>query len=184
MARVPYLAPEALDPEARAVLERIAGDRGDLPNVYRTFANSPRLFVQTVALIETLWRDTKISRQLQELVILRVAQLTGSDYEWGRHRMLARRLGVPEVQMQELAGWRTSVQFDAREKAALAYSDAVVAGTAAPASVTAELERAFDAAELVELTWTAAFYSGLARYLAALGVELEPGFERLSGDHA
>lgn len=79
MARVPLRTPAEVDPEARAVLERIAGDRGDLPRVYASLANSPKLFMRLYAHVEGLWRETTIPRTLQELIILRVAQRTGSD---------------------------------------------------------------------------------------------------------
>lgn len=179
MARVSYLTPDEADPEARAVLERIAGDRGDLPNVYRTLANSPKLLVRTVALVEGLWRETKVSRLLQELIILRVAQLSASDYEWGRHRMLARRLGLPEEQVQDLANWSNSSHFSASERAALAFTDAVANTGNVPDIVAVELAKHFGADEIVEIAMTAAFYSGFARYLSSMQVELEPGFERL-----
>jgi AhpD family alkylhydroperoxidase len=179
MARVPYLAPDEADPDARAVLERIAGDRGDLPNVYRTLANSPQLLVRTVALVEGLWRETKVSRLLQELIILRVAQVTGSNYEWGRHRMLARRLGLPEEQVQDLAAWPASPRFSNSERAALAFTDAVAAQGSVPDEVAAQLAKHFGSDEIVEIAMTAAFYTGFARYLSSMQVELEPGFERL-----
>lgn len=179
MARVPYLSPEEAAPEAREVLERIAGDRGDLPRVYRTLANSPQLLARTIALVEGLWRETEIPRLLQELVILRVAQLTRSDYEWGRHRLLATRLGMPEEQAVELAQWSTSAHFDDRERAALAYTDAMARTGAAPDDVFAAVEQLFTPQEIVELTMTAAFYIGFARYLATIDVELEPGLEHL-----
>ncbi|MGI8549336.1 MAG: carboxymuconolactone decarboxylase family protein, partial [Dehalococcoidia bacterium] len=94
--------------------------------------------------------------------------------------VLARRLGLPEEQATELRNWQSSSHFDPREKAALAYTDAMVQGGAIPEAVGHEVEKQFDAEELVELTMTAAFYIGLARYLAAIGVELEPGYERLT----
>ena len=78
--------------------------QGDLTvRVYGSLANSPKLFLRLYAHVEGLWKDTTIPRVLQELVILRVAQKMGSDYEWGRHRLLAGRLGVPEEQVVELA---------------------------------------------------------------------------------
>ncbi|HTE86130.1 MAG TPA: carboxymuconolactone decarboxylase family protein, partial [Dehalococcoidia bacterium] len=124
MARVPLRTPAEVGPEARVVLERIAGDRGDLPRVYASLANSPTLFMRLYAYVEGLWQETSIPRTLQELVILRVAQRMGSDYEWGRHRLLAGRLGVPNEQVLDLANWTSSPRFDERERAALAFTDA------------------------------------------------------------
>jgi alkylhydroperoxidase family enzyme len=181
MARVPILTPESADAEAQPVLQRIAGDRGDLPRVYGTLANSPKLFLALYAHVETLWKESLIPRVLQELIILRVAQRMGSDYEWGRHRLLAGRLGVPEEQVLALAGWRDSSLFDERERAALEYADAI-AGQGVVSDEAAKAARAvFNARELVEIAELASFYVGLSRYLIAMDVALEPGFERLDG---
>jgi 4-carboxymuconolactone decarboxylase len=181
MARVPLRSPSEVEPDARAVLERIAGDRGDLPRVYASLANSPRLFTRLYAHVEGLWKETTIPRVLQELIILRVAQRMGSDYEWGRHRLLAGRLGVPEEQVNELANWSGSSRFDERERAALAFTDGIAATGLVAESAFAEAGRLFNPQEIVEIAELAGFYVGLARYLAAIDVTLESGFERIDG---
>ena len=54
--------------------------------------------------------------------------------------------------------WRTSEAFSDADRAALAFTDAIVTGDVPPA-VTEELTRHFDESQRVELTVTAAFYS-------------------------
>lgn len=180
MALVSFLEPDGIDPDAAETLRHLAADRGDIPNIYRALAHSPRLLTQFVKFVETLWRETTIPRTLQELLILRVAQLICSNYEWGRHRMLARRVGVAEEKVLELANWVTSSRFDQTERAGLAYADAIATGAEIPEHVVSELRNHFDEQAIVELTMTASFYIGLARYLRSLQIELEPGFETLS----
>jgi alkylhydroperoxidase family enzyme len=68
--------------------------------------------------------------------------------------------------------WRTSEAFGPQERAALALTDAVIAGEV-PDDVAAELERHFDHAQRVELTVTAAFYAMVPRVLEALRVPVE-----------
>ena len=181
MARVPIHTPDSADPEAQPVLQRIAGDRGDLPRVYGTLANSPKLFLALYAHVETLWKESLIPRVLQELIILRVAQRMGSNYEWGRHRLLAGRLGVPEDQVLALRDWQKSPRFDERERATLAFVDAIAGNETIPDSAADAAKAAFNPRELVEIAQLAAFYVGLSRYLVAMDVALEPGFERLDG---
>ena len=68
--------------------------------------------------------------------------------------------------------WRTSEAFSDADRAALAFTDAIVTGDVPPA-VTEELTRHFDESQRVELTVTAAFYSMVPRVLDALGVPIE-----------
>jgi 4-carboxymuconolactone decarboxylase len=83
----------------------------------------------------------------------------------------------------ELEMWRTSEAFDDEERAALALTDAIIAG-AVPDEVIEELERHFDHPQRVELTLTAAFYAMVPRILDALRVPVE-GREPFppDGDH-
>jgi len=110
---------------------------------------------------------------LRELMILRTAQLARSEYEWAQHLKMARKTGVREAQIEALARWRESPEFDARERAALALTEGVMACDVSDA-VYAEAARHFDHAEYVELALTAGFYAMVSRMLDALRVELDP----------
>ena len=72
-----------------------------------------------------------------------------------------------------LAKWRSSKEFDAREKAALALAEAVTAGRVSD-RVYAEASKHFDHADYVELCLVGAFYAAVGRMIDALGVQLEP----------
>jgi len=105
-------------------------------------------------------------------MILRMAQLARSEYEWAHHLAMARKAGVREEQIAELVDWRASQQFDERERAALALTEAVTACEMTDA-VHAEVKRQFNDADYVELCLTAAAYAMVSRMLDALGVELD-----------
>jgi 4-carboxymuconolactone decarboxylase len=86
---------------------------------------------------------------------------------------MARKAGVSEDKIAALALWRGSKLFDARERAAIALTEAVMAGDVGDA-VHAEAKRHFDDAEYVELCLTAGFYALVSRMLDAMRVELDP----------
>jgi alkylhydroperoxidase family enzyme len=76
----------------------------------------------------TLRHGSRTPRALRELVILRGAQVSASEYEWAQHLRMARKAGVREAQDFRARGWRTSPEFDAREKAALQLAESVTSG--------------------------------------------------------
>jgi 4-carboxymuconolactone decarboxylase len=154
------------------VAERVAALGAHQVNLYRALAHAPDLLRAWMDFAWLLRGHTATSRRLRELMILRTALLHHSQYEWHQHRRMAREEGVTETQVAELEMWRTSDKFDASEKAALALTDAIVAGDAPP-EVIRELERHFGYAQRVELTVTAAFYAMVPRVLDALGVPVE-----------
>jgi alkylhydroperoxidase family enzyme len=146
---------------------------GTPPNLYKALANHPQLVAAWTEFSKTLRYDTRTPRALRELVILRGAQLMRSEYEWAQHLPMARKAGVTEAQIQALASWRSSPQFDEREKAALALGEAVTHGDVTE-KIYAEAMRHFDHHDYVELCIVAAFYAMVGRMLDAMGVQLEP----------
>ena len=167
MSRVPLAE---FEPVLKKRLEELWGTP---PNLYRALGNHPALVAAWTEFSKMLRYDTRTPRALRELVILRGAQLMRSEYEWAQHLAMARKSGVREAQIAELAQWRTSKEFDAREKAAIALGEEVTGGKVSDA-VHAEAMRHFDHHDYVELAAVAAFYAMVGRMLDAMGVELEP----------
>jgi 4-carboxymuconolactone decarboxylase len=167
MPRVPLAD---FEPQLKKRVEELWGTP---PNLYKALANHPRLVAAWTEFSKTLRHDTRTPRALRELVILRGAQLMRSEYEWAQHLAMARKAGVPEAKIRRLSAWRTSSEFDAREKAALALGEAVTLGEVSE-GVYAEAMRHFDPHDYVEIAIVAAFYAMVGRMLDAMGVELEP----------
>jgi alkylhydroperoxidase family enzyme len=155
-----------------ALKERLEALWGRPPNLYRALANHPALVAAWTEFSKMLRHDTRTPRALRELVILRSGQLMGSEYEWAQHLPMARKAGVREAQIQNLQSWKTSPEFDAREKAALALAEAVTQGRVTD-EVYAQALRHFDHHDYVELAVVAAFYAMVGRMLDAMGVPLD-----------
>lgn len=169
MKRVP---PAEFEPALRKRLEELWGTP---PNLYRCLANHPKLVAAWAEFARAIRYESRTPRELRELLILRGAQLMGSEYEWAQHLRMARSNGVRETQIAALSGWRASSEFDAREKAALALAEAVTHGRVDD-DIYQEARRHFDEQDFVELSLTAAFYAMVGRMLDAMGVQLEPEF--------
>jgi alkylhydroperoxidase family enzyme len=158
------------EPQLKKRLEELWGTP---PNLYKALANHPALVASWTEFSKTLRHDTRTPRALRELVILRGAQLMRSEYEWAQHLAMARKAGVRESQIENLAAWRTSAEFNAKEKAALALGEAVTQGQVSD-EVYRLASKEFDHHDYVELALVAAFYAMVGRMLDAMGVELEP----------
>jgi 4-carboxymuconolactone decarboxylase len=169
MRRIPLAE---FEPALKKRLEELWGTP---PNLYRALANHPAIVGAWTEFANTLRNGSRTPRALRELVILRGAQLCASEYEWAQHLRMARRAGVREAQIAALSGWRTSPEFEAKEKAALTLAEAVTQGEVSD-EVYREATRHFDHHDYVELAVTAGFYAMVARVLNAMAVELEPDF--------
>lgn len=135
--------------------------------LYRLLANQPELLTGWVELAWRLRTMCATPRRLRELMIIRGAQVVGCEFELVHHLAMAGDAGVPRSVLDALPAWRDSAEFTPPERAALAFTEAMMAGHV-PDSVNAELARHFEAADRVELMLTAGFYAMVPRVIDAL----------------
>ncbi len=94
-----------------------------------------------------------IDKQLLELIKLRASQINGCAFCVQHHVLLSESLGVPVDKLNLLAVWREAPLFSPRERAALAWTEAL---TLLPGGVGddvyAEASAAFSEKELLYLT--------------------------------
>ena len=173
MQRVPAAS---FDPVLQKRLEELWGKP---VNLYRALGNHAPLAAAWTEFANAIRHESRTPRELRELMILRTAQIARSEYEWAHHLRMARKAGVPEAKIEALAGWRASQVFDAKERAALALTEAVMACNVGD-DVHADVKKHFSDAEFVELSLTAGFYAMVSRMLDAMRVELDPDVR----DHA
>jgi AhpD family alkylhydroperoxidase len=157
----------------------VAGDvsalrEGTLPNLYRMLLHSPRIAAGWLQLGTAVRYRSSLDDRLLELAICAVGRVCGCDYELAHHAPLARAAGATDEQLAALPDDLGGGRFTPREHAALRYV-ARVARLAAGDEAFAELAAHFSDAEIVELTATAAYYSGVARFLEALQIDLDEG---------
>lgn len=96
--------------------------------------------------------------QLIELVSLRVSQINGCVFCLDMHASALRKGGVDQRKLDTLAAWEESPLFDARERAALGWAEALNGiGTAhVPDTALEALRPHFNEREISELSFTVA----------------------------
>jgi AhpD family alkylhydroperoxidase len=107
-----------------------------------------------LAQIEAYVRRTGLEASLVELVRLRASYLNGCAYCVDMHTKDARAHGETEQRLYSVPVWREAPFFSPRERAALAWTDAVtqVGGEHVPDDAFQEARKQFDEKELVDLT--------------------------------
>jgi alkylhydroperoxidase family enzyme len=86
--------------------------------------------------------------------------------------------GLTLAECGALANWRASDLFDLRERAALAYAEAMTLSTIVSDEVFADVRRHFDEREIVELSVLIGTYIMHNRVMKALAIDLEPDSNR------
>jgi AhpD family alkylhydroperoxidase len=94
-----------------------------------------------------------LDKELLELIKLRVSQINGCAFCVAYHVIEAQHLGIAADKLQMVVAWREAPQFDARERAAFAWAEALTTlGQGVPDAVYEEARAAFSERDLAYLT--------------------------------
>jgi AhpD family alkylhydroperoxidase len=133
--------------------------------------------------LERSLRTSGLEKALLELVRLRASYLNGCAYCVDMHTKDARAQGETEQRLYALPVWRETPFFTPRERAALAWTEAVTLLPAGgdPSAIREEVLAQFTEEELVRLTTAVVAINSWNRLVVPLGAEV--GSYR-PGDHA
>jgi 4-carboxymuconolactone decarboxylase len=174
MTRLPLVDADAPDPITAEVFATSIAEGRQPIALYRVLANNPVMLRSYAQLAKTVRYDAVTPRALRELMILRIAQLCGSEYEWQHHRRMAADAGVTEEQVAALGEAATSPLFDEGQRAAIRLAEEQHELRVTDDTLAAVRAAVGDAAT-VELSLMAGLYEAVARMLQAFAVEVEPG---------
>jgi AhpD family alkylhydroperoxidase len=116
-----------------------------------------------------------LDEKLLHLIYTRASQMNGCAYCIDMHTKDARALGETEQRLYGLTAWRETPFYTPRERAALAWTEALtnIQQGHAPDAIYQEAHREFGDADLVKLSLAIAYINLWNRI--ALGFKTEPG---------
>jgi AhpD family alkylhydroperoxidase len=122
-------------------------------------------------------RSSKLEGSLLELIKMRASQINGCAFSIDMHSKDARMNGETEQRLYALSAWRETTFFTNRERAALAWTEALTLITEghAPDEVYAEVRKEFGEEELVNLSLAIITINGWNRFAT--------GFRKLPGEY-
>lgn len=183
-ARIAPIPMDRLRPAWMATLARIPGDglkgAGFPRNVLGTIAHNPETFGPFLEFWVTCKSRMSLSVREQELVILRMACLYGSNYVWKHHVPVGHEFGVTDAELDAVEAAR----FDGlrpRERALLALTDELVEARTIRAAAWKEHASVLDRTALVDLVSLVSQYVFFALMNNAFQVEIEPALAEVRG---
>ena len=139
------------------------------------FENATPGAMKAMLALEHYVRTSGLEPRLLELVRLRASYLNGCAYCVDMHTKDARVAGESEQRLFAVPVWRETPFFTPRERAALAWTEAVteLGRSGVPDPVFEEARRHFTEAEIVNLTMAVVAINGWNRL--AVSFRAEPG---------
>ncbi len=130
-----------------------------------------------------MFADKSVSQldgKVRELAILRAGYTQASQFVFSQHCKASRRFGVTDEQIAAIPHWEISDAFDAKERAVLAWADALIlqGGRASDELFNALHEHLSDE-DILELTYHTLGYNLHAVTCKALRLEFDDVDERI-----
>ena len=158
-------------PESSAV-------RAHVPACFWSFANSWR----------DIFKNGVCDHAIKELCRVYVSRSINCEYCGNQRSLKAAKAGLEEAQYDELLNFEKSTNYDDRQKAALAYAEAITWRLDTDDALWERLHKHFSEPELVELGCFVALTMGQQSWLRLLNIEhhqvlpgtsggMAPGFE-------
>jgi 4-carboxymuconolactone decarboxylase len=177
--RMPPRADKDLDEPTRELVgAALQPGAPPAPNLVRTLAWYPGILRRWLPYGAKLLNGGQLPDRLREIIILRVAVHTRSDYEWSQHVLIGLDAGLTEDEIAALlpGGEWTWSDLDA---VVIRAVDELNADARISAATWDALAEVFTPEQLVELPMVTGAYTNLAYFLNSFHVEVEAGLEGL-----
>jgi AhpD family alkylhydroperoxidase len=135
---------------------------------------APEAYRAMAALERHVATESGLERSLLELMKMRASQINGCAYCLDMHSKDARAQGETEQRLYVVSAWREAPFYSPRERAALAWTEAVTLLSEGGVSdaLFEEVRQHFDEREIVELTMAVIAINGWNRLAVGLGADV------------
>jgi alkylhydroperoxidase family enzyme len=187
--RISYVPLEKMTPEMRAEMERCAQYGTPRPESSAVRAHVPAAFWSFANSWQTLFREGVCDHAIKELCRLYVSRSVKCEF-CGNQRSIKAfgRNELQEAQTDDLLNFEKSAKYTERQKAALAYAEAITWRLDTDDAFWERMHQHFTEPELVELGCFIALTMGQQSWLRLLNIEhhevmpgtsasMAPGFE-------
>lgn len=184
MARIAPIPPREWPEGMRAALAALRPPDAHLPalrreggpkglNVLGTLAWHPQLARAFHTFNGHILATSTLSPRQRELLVLRVAALRGSDYEWRQHAVIASDAGISDQEVARVRAGPADPGWSDLEAAMLRSVDELLADARISESTWAALSRELGVQQLMDTVFTVGAYETLAMALRSFDVELD-----------
>jgi 4-carboxymuconolactone decarboxylase len=184
--RIPPLPTDEWSDEAVEALRGAYGEEGatrllsgspsapPMPNVLATMMRHPTLAGPFLSYNNVLLRAPTLEPRQRELMILRVAWRTRSEYEWVQHVRMAGRCGITETEVEAIGSVDGTTAWTPLEADLLAATDQLLDRYRIDEDTWARLARQLDERQLLEVLFVVGTYTCLAMAFNSVGLALDP----------
>ncbi|XVQ15192.1 carboxymuconolactone decarboxylase family protein [Spirillospora sp. CA-255316] len=147
-------------------------------NTLGTFAHHPALAHAFFTFNGHILMATTLTERQRELLILRVATLRKSSYEWAQHVHMALDVGLNEEEIGRVAYGPDAPYWDPLEAALLRATDELVRDGAITEPTWTALSSKLDTRQLMDVIFTVGSYETLAWLFGSFDLDFDEDLQR------
>jgi alkylhydroperoxidase family enzyme len=189
--RISYVQPSTVKDEAMlAEFDRCAREGTPRPESQAVRAHVPAVFWSFANSWRDVFKNGVADHAIKELCRIYVSRSVLCEFCGNQRSIKAAKAGIIEDDYRELINFESSARYDDKQKAALAYAEAITWDLPTDDAFWARLHAHFSEPELVEIGYFVALTMGQQRWLRTLNIEhhqilagsdasMAPGFETM-----
>jgi len=147
---------------------------GGSSNVNGILAKHPGLYKRFAPFAAKLLYGGRLPSTDREVLVLRTAWRTRSEYQWVHHVRYGRAAGLDDAVIEAVREPGLSETLSAFQRVLVRAADLLIDEHELDEATYRSLREAYDDPQLIELVMLVGHYTMLAGLLNTLGVELEP----------
>lgn len=147
--------------------------RTNPPNLFTTLARHRSLFRGWMWYSSKMMPFGRLSRRETELMILRIAHVRGSEYEFTHHVRLGRRAGVSADDVERIQAGPEADGWSERERVMLRAIDELSQARDVTDETWTQLRKVLDERACIELVMLSGQYESLATTIATLRIQTD-----------
>jgi AhpD family alkylhydroperoxidase len=172
---------DQVPPELAALYDALLKQRGVVPNMFKTVANSPNLAMSFAAFLKALLSDGALPGWYKELIAARISVLLGSAYAVAAHALSAKQKGASEQQIAATKADFENGPFTKAEKMGLRCADRLHhSASDINDDFYGKLKTVYNDQQIIELIATASAFEFFPRFVDALRIPITLLPEKIS----
>jgi AhpD family alkylhydroperoxidase len=169
--RISYVPLERMDERMREEMHRCAREGTPRPESSAVRAHAPNAFWAFADSWQAIFHGGVLDHPVKELCRVYVSRTVKCEFCGNQRSVKATTAGLLEQQYDELLDFESSDRYDERQKAALAYAEAIAWRLDVDDAFWERLHRHFTEPELVELGCFIALTFGQQSWIRLLGID-------------
>ena len=169
--RISYVPLEDMDERMQAEMHRCAREGTPRPESSAVRAHAPNAFWAFADSWQAVFHSGVCDHAIKELCRVYVSRTVNCEFCGNQRSTRATAAGLAAQQYDAVLNFETSATYDSRQKAALAYAEAISWRLEPSDDLWDRLHREFSEAELVELGCFIALTLGQQSWIRLLGID-------------